>query len=414
MRSAIFCALVLFSFAFSSVGCGLSDLQKEYSRLHSDSGIQGRPYDEIVAEMRELAQKHSSIASFYNYGSTPGRRELSLIRIAREGDFSARKGVLITGTIHGDEFLNIEDRLPRWFLENQASEGVEKFLSRGGILWIVPILNPDGYMARRRESIRGMDLNRDFDLLQANKAGFTQPETRGLTELLQTELSKMRANLALTMDYHCCVGGVIYPWGFSRTKVLPQPERDRHLKFGSIMLEQFPRYIIGRAIEIVNYTALGASDDYYHEKFKSASFTFEGVRFSEKNNFPAHTVMWNNLLRKIADESMVPMDDLSTEKPRLAIVSSQEGGQVMLAISASTRAAAVYLCQGDTESCHQGNSIIPFHRNYQAGNRLIFRAQKAIGIAPNQVMTIQSSDDFQRKIGISKVRFTRGKPIDSY
>jgi hypothetical protein len=92
----------------------------------------------------------------------------------------------------------------------------KSFSTAGGIIFLVPIVNPDGYDGVRRENENGKDLNRDFDvrryvtkLAQTQRGDFglsledlselaayvngpklTEPESRALLEAMKGVLSK--------------------------------------------------------------------------------------------------------------------------------------------------------------------------------------------------------------------------------
>ena len=105
---------------------------------------------------------------------------------------SARPALLMSGSTHGDEYLNIEDRLPEELLKLSLNKStVSDFLNRGGVFIFIPILNPDGYDHRNRENSHGVDLNRDWDVPPAGFKGFHEVETndlaRKLSELWETK-----------------------------------------------------------------------------------------------------------------------------------------------------------------------------------------------------------------------------------
>jgi protein MpaA len=63
-----------------------------------------------------------------------------------------RPNVLIVGCIHGDECAG----------SVIVSRALHSGPPRRGTLWLVPELNPDGHLLRRRGNARGVDLNRNF------------------------------------------------------------------------------------------------------------------------------------------------------------------------------------------------------------------------------------------------------------
>ncbi|MCX6119959.1 MAG: M14 family metallopeptidase [Proteobacteria bacterium] len=378
--------------------------EKEYSRVHSDSGIHGRDYGEIVAELKSLEAKYAGVAKVITYGKSLGGEDLTMIRIAKSGNYAQRKGVVIEGSIHGNEFLNIEDRLPKWLLENQTSPGVAKYLSTGGVIWIAPILNPDGYIARRRENNNRKDLNRDFSLKEANKAGFTQPETTALFKTIKQESTDLQASIKLTMDYHCCVGALIYPWGHSKTKQLAAPEKAEHLRIAGIIQNEFPTYKAGRAFDIVNYIAVGAADDFYHETFGATSITFEGAEGVENRNFEKHTTMWDRLLNDIAKDDQPNKIENTDQNVYLNIVDSNNN-EVTLEASAKQNSQTMRLCQGNIAKCSENSNNLNFTRSRSTSEHEIFVASKKFAIVAGESYTLQSYDSSNNVLQSRTLKF---------
>lgn len=369
--------------------------EDNYSTVHGDSGISGRSFSEIVDEMNNLASVHTKVAKVISYGTSPGGAALTMIRIASNDVFvGKRPGVVIEGTIHGDEFLNIEDRLPRWFLENQNSPGVSLFLKKGGVIWIAPILNPDGYAVHRRENNKGQDLNRDFDMKSAGKSGFTQPETKSLIDTIKRETVSLNSALKLTLDYHCCVGALIYPWGFSETKELPAADKAEHKRLASMMLANFNGYRAGRAIEIVNYTAVGAADDFYYESMGASAFTFEGARGVESRNFEKHTRMWDQLLGDIANKTGGETGGSSFGSAALAIGIQDASGQWPCFIGSERNSPTIEICSGNAVACLGSDAKIltKFQKSSKIGDRYLFQSKSNISFSDQQTLTIVQKD----------------------
>jgi hypothetical protein len=329
------------------------------SLTHSDSGIRGPSWNNIRSELEQLAVSYPDHASYIEYGRTRGGRSLAALRISAPGQDAAgasRPVVLIAGTIHGDEYLGVEDKLPRWFLENRTQGGLGAFLKKGGVILMAPILNPDGYEARRRESDSGRDLNRDFDLRVMNHRGFSQDETAGLRDMVRDQLGK-QGRLALTLDYHCCADSILYPWGYAFDARLPAGAVSEHKRLANIMLKQFPTYRAGKSTDILPYAAIGASDDFYHETFGASAFTFEGAQHREAGNFVAHTSMWQELF---ADQAAKLPDSggavvTAVAPVFLALGRETAAGRFEVAVSAGSGVRAE-LCAGAAAACRAGSA----------------------------------------------------------
>jgi hypothetical protein len=265
--------------------------------IDSDSGIKGPTYSKIVEELKSLEESFSDYAQLVTYGQTVEGRPLSLIKIAKKNLIST-KAIYIGGSIHGDEYLNIEDRLPRWFLEQTATSGtILTYLNQGGVIYIAPILNPDGYDRRERQNRNGVDLNRDYTVLKAEVQGFKETETRSLFEYLSRDLGSVQLEVA--MDYHCCIGALLYPWSFTGPVLSPRDEK-RHLLVASIMKSSIgPGVKAGTTPVILGYSARGTSKDFYYEHFGALGFTYEGRKNKENSYFQEHTTMWEEILKNL-------------------------------------------------------------------------------------------------------------------
>lgn len=291
--------LMFFTFIFPLVSAASDFPMNQDGRLRilSDSQIMGPPYEHIVEELRDLEKRFPERAKVIEYGTSVSGKKLTLIKIYQKDVVGDAPAVYIGGSIHGDEYLNIEDRLPRWFLEDAANEGVTShYLKEGGVIYIAPILNPDGYDLSIRENDNGIDLNRDFTVLAAEVQGFTEPETMSLVKYLEHDLAQAKKKLEVAMDYHCCTGALLYPWSFTGPQLSSVDEK-RHSAIAEAMHSTLGRRIrFGKTPEILGYSARGTSKDFYFEKFGARSFTYEGRQGKEDRYFRQHTSMWKNIL----------------------------------------------------------------------------------------------------------------------
>lgn len=264
------------------------------------------PYQLLYETLGRLAETQPGWATLIDYGITPGGRGLRLIKIQRPDWNQAgreRPAALITGAIHGDEYLEIEHRLIAWFLKNKHDRpNLRQYLQAGGIIYVVPITNPDGYERNRRTNNNGADLNRDFDLPLEQQVGFRETETRSLANWLDQELSSSNARLKLSVDYHCCNGSLLYPWSF-RHNSLPPVLEAAHARIGELMQEDIdPSYSVGPTGKVLGYLARGTAKDYFHAKYGTLAFTFEAkTRQIEAARFARHALWWEHLLQLLLE-----------------------------------------------------------------------------------------------------------------
>lgn len=293
-----FCGAIVANFA-------LIPAQAHVLGLESDSGITGPKYADLVKYFSTLPEKYPGFVQVNQYGTTPKGRPLVVIRIAFPKPYRSRMAnnpaILISGSTHGDEYLNIEDRLPEWFLKEGIHDpSIQPFFQMGGMIYLIPIFNPDGYDTRQRGNSAGTDLNRDFAVKQANVLGFRQPETRAVRDLITAQLKAYQQHLVLTMDYHCCIGAALYPWSFKPAPALPIQYEQQFRVAAQVIKASFgAQFPVGRTPDILGYNAYGTSKDYYYESFGALGFTYEGEYGKEHKKFALHTQMWKGLIRAV-------------------------------------------------------------------------------------------------------------------
>lgn len=298
MKKIIFLFGLLLSLSALATDFPDSDDLWSFLGIDSDSGIRGPSYKKISEALFELEKKYPQTAEVLNYGKSHAGKPLHIIKIGRKDLKLRHPAVYIGGSIHGNEYLNIEDRLPGWFLEqSEVPSDVKDFLDRGGVIYVAPILNPDGYDKRMRGNDNFVDLNRDFTVRSAEVEGFQEPETRSLVEFLKKDLVKDQRRLSLAMDYHCCIGALLHPWSFTGPVMKPR-DFYRHSEIGRIMQANLgPEVQYGTTPVILGYSAKGTSKDFYFEEFGALGFTFEGRRNMEDKFFEDHTKMWSQILK---------------------------------------------------------------------------------------------------------------------
>lgn len=262
--------------------------------IESDSGIRGIPYQEYEAKLRKLVAKFPRAATLIHLGkSTQGRNLLGvLIRNPLEG--TPKKMIMITGATHGNEYLNIADRLIPAFL-NKSNQKFQSYFSRGHAVFLVPIFNPDGYERRRRGNANGVDLNRDFSNPLIRLKGFTQPETRAVGSFLEKLGRSYGTELSLVVDYHCCDGSILYPLSYTK-KPLPSKDLKAHQRIALLMKKHFPGYRYGTTGDLLGYTPRGTSKDYYYMRYNALAFTFEGVYRREHKKLASHILWWSDIV----------------------------------------------------------------------------------------------------------------------
>ncbi len=268
-----------------------------YSRVHSEAGIPRPKFSLIHKALLDLQKKYSSRVNLITYGQSAGGKPLLALKISSPDQQSnaAKKAIVITESIHGNEYLHITDQLVGEFAKKSGeTTPVGRFVKAGGVVYMIPVYNPDGFIAGVRENANSMDLNRDFSLPSQGAVGVTQPETKAFLALVTSEQKKENFSLELFMEYHCCIGGLIHPWTYT-DKAPSRAEMKALKEVGEISKNAFG-YPYGNAWDIVNYNAAGTSIDFIQETFMRRAFSFEGKYEEEDKNIHKHAAMFDQIL----------------------------------------------------------------------------------------------------------------------
>jgi zinc carboxypeptidase len=274
----------------------------EAARLRSPAAHAGdwfadyRDYGAIREHLDELVQLDPARVSLQAIGNSLENRPIWAIEISGAAAASepAPVPMLITSTQHAREWLAamtttcVADRLVRGY----ATDPVIRAFVDSTRLWIVPVVNPDGYQytwstdrywRKNRRERHGVDLNRNYSVgfggtgssgdqrseTYRGPRPFSEPESAAVRDLA------LRNGIALHIDFHTYGQIVLYPWGYTRT---PPPDRDRLAAVGdrmtsAIVATHGTRYRLSSAVEF--YPAAGDMPDWMYGEAGALSYTIE-------------------------------------------------------------------------------------------------------------------------------------------
>ncbi len=293
--------------------CSLNAFSHEIE--DSDSGIHGPKYSEILKTMERWQAAYPTITRLEQYGTSVKGKPLKMLIVGKnhKKQNRTRPTLIMSGSTHGNEYLNIEDRLPEILLNDTKNEGpVKSFIEKEGVFVFIPILNPDGYDSRERENSHGVDLNRDWDVKAANFKGFKEVETKALATKLNNLKSEMGLSLNVTVDYHCCAGAILYPWSYT-SKPVPTDDLNK-LKAMGKMADEVLDIESGTTGQILGYYPTGTTKDYYYESHGALAFTYEGRYGKEDKLLDKHAEWWRGMVdfvneaQWLKDFSFIPQE----------------------------------------------------------------------------------------------------------
>lgn len=251
------------------------DLQADYdARFTQRGGSFGssfRTYEEHFVYMARLTADYPHLARMMSLGVSVQGRPMWALRVS--GSPFAKPGVLVHGVQHGNEIHGavVVAELARILLEEYQSDPEIRALVDGLEFYLLPIMNPDGYITGTRHNFNRFDLNRDWTGPGAPNR-FTQPETQAMRDFLR-EHPNVRAHF----DLHGYRADIMWPWG--HTNDLCPDHSTFHLlaekMHDAIRADGGPAFPNRGPIYPTIYPVLGGSIDHSYDVHGIWGFVFE-------------------------------------------------------------------------------------------------------------------------------------------
>lgn len=196
----------------------VEDLQQHLDKLFAGSRDKDffdslRTYDEHVQFMSDLAAAYPDLAEMISVGVSVQGREMWALRITAAGQ--VRPGVMYHGAEHGNEAApaSLVAYVANYLLTNYDTDPEVAALVDQVEWFLLPIMNPDGYVAYSRWNAHGVDLNRNWDgpgSGQDPSGGpypFSEPETAAMRDFFLAN-----PHVRVHVDLHGYVPWIMWPW----------------------------------------------------------------------------------------------------------------------------------------------------------------------------------------------------------
>lgn len=236
-----------------SLGYNVEIVHADLVAFYQSRLVQGKPmggyhtYSETNAALDSIHNEHPTITTArINVGTTLEGRTIWGMKISdNPGVDEDEPEVYFNGLIHAREPITIELLLyfMRYLTNNYGTDSLVTYLVNNREIWVVPILNPDGYEYNRttnpngggmwRKNRRncgggqyGVDLNRNWgymwgydnygsspycsDETYRGTAGFSEPETQAYRTFINSR------QFSMCLDYHSYGMLLLYPWGYDQ------------------------------------------------------------------------------------------------------------------------------------------------------------------------------------------------------
>jgi hypothetical protein len=217
-----------------------------------------------------------------------------------------------------------------------------------------------------------VDLNRDFKVKAAGFEGFAEPESKALADGVAKALGG--ANLAVSVDYHCCIGegALLYGYAYSESRGLPAADLARVQHFGGFLQKELRGSQLDTSPNLAGYAAIGTTIDYYYETYKTAAITYEGKYGGESFRLDAHRAAWGAILGDLATGMQ------GAAKPDVNVQVRGEGSAPAFAVS-TLGAKSIKVCAG--------SNCIPMSKTLARGDREIRYDDATLAVPADGLMS---------------------------
>jgi len=130
--------------------------QEQISLFAEPTSAQYHSHDEVITEL--IALEDSGVAQTYIIGNTHEGRDIWAIRISdNPSEDEEEPGAVFLGCHHAREWISVEVPLyiAQYLANNYNSDAEVKHLVDNCQIWIVPVVNPDGYEYSRTTNRQG-------------------------------------------------------------------------------------------------------------------------------------------------------------------------------------------------------------------------------------------------------------------
>lgn len=215
-------------------------------------------------------------------------RPIYYVRIANDNVPGDKPKVLYTGMIHAREPIGMQHLLffMYYIMENYNTDPAIQYLVDHAELYLVPMVNPDGYLYNMQTNPNGggmwrknrkpnaggsfgIDLNRNFGYMWGydntgssptpssdtyrGTGPFSEPETQAIRDLC------IAVPFTNALNYHSYSNLLLYNWGYIASTC---PDDDTYRRHGRILTSD-NGYAYGAA-SLMLYTVNGGSDDWMY------------------------------------------------------------------------------------------------------------------------------------------------------
>ncbi|MBN1151471.1 hypothetical protein JXA84_09665 [candidate division WOR-3 bacterium] len=177
-------------------------------------------WDQVLLEIDSFTSTYPGITKCDTIGFSVQNRPIVRIKISDNPTADELEGrIQFNGCHHGNEKIATEINLyyMRYLCENYGVLGEVTSMVDNREIFIIPVVNPDGFVLNLRRNANNIDLNRDYGYQWFSESGasvpFSEPESRVMRD------DFINAGYTVSLSYHSTAQYVNYLWDYSPNNI---------------------------------------------------------------------------------------------------------------------------------------------------------------------------------------------------
>lgn len=193
-------------------------------------------YTTLTAQLQTWATENSDIAILYDLGTTVQGRTVWGMKISDNPLLEEDEIVcFFCGTHHGNEKISAE--VPMYFLgyifDNYGTNPDVTYWVENREIWVIPVVNPDGYANNSRYNANSVDINRNYSFHWGESAShygpfpFSEVESQAIRDL------NLAHHFTTSHSYHSYGEEILYPFAWAANH--PSPDNSFYVEMAGAM-----------------------------------------------------------------------------------------------------------------------------------------------------------------------------------
>ncbi len=234
------------------------------------------PYTDFRDTMITIAQNNSSFIKLETLGMSVSNRLLLAMKFSDNPEQNENEPeVHFEANIHGDEKITwgVLMELVKYLASGYGSDTLVTRLVNEREIWLLPMVNPDGYETPTRYNGNGVDLNRNWGWMwgggisPAGSAPMSEPESRAQLGHI------MRHPFVTYVSYHSGTEFISHPWSYTYARYNTIPELTL-INWLSARYDHYTHYNFGQGADSM-YSINGSTKDFNYGYDGSMGWSIE-------------------------------------------------------------------------------------------------------------------------------------------